>query len=169
MSFDNFAAWLELQTGVKVIYANQPGADRPPKPYITMKMKVASREGQEEVNTPGNDGITVINQGQLLNFSFQSYGEGPLDSLQEIINGTNKFTQRLDLRETTGLIPVQVLMGPEDVPELVGTTWESRGTLDMQFRNLVSITDDVGIIEKVRFTGEANGLTVDRTVDGGAA
>jgi len=156
-------AWASGQTNRPVIFRDQDGK-QPTPPYVTIKAIATSREGQADLgDSVSEDGIITIRQGMLFTLSVQTYGDDTLGLINALRNSLNKPTVQNALR-ADGICYVQVLNEPTDISEVTGTTWQQRATMDVQFRTDVEITDDVGLIETVQFTGEADGLSVTKLV-----
>jgi len=160
---DAVSAWARSQTNREVIFRDQDGK-QPSVPYVTIKVTSSSREGQADVmHEVSDEGVVTIKQGMLFTLSVQTYGDDILGIMNDLRSSLNKWSVQNALRQN-GICYVQVLSEPSDISAITGTTWQQRATMDVQFRTDVSITDDVGIIESVQFTGEADGLTVTKFV-----
>jgi len=143
--------WASSATGRPVIWAYQDGP-QPTPPYLTLHVRATAREGMADIGPISDEGIATIQQGQLLTVSVNSYGNGALDTLQDLRNALIKPSVQRALR-ADGLAYVDVL-SLTDLPVITGTTWQARAVLDVEFRAAVSISDDLGVIETVAFNGD---------------
>lgn len=161
MSTAAIYAWAAAATVRPVIWANQNGP-QPASPYVTLQVTAAPQEGDAEVfDGVSGAGLVDIRLTRLWTVQVACFGAGAVGELQELLKALHKITVQQALR-AAGTCYVRVLSGPTDVPEVTGTTWQPRAVMDVQFRAAEDYTDDVGLIERVRFTGEADGLTVTR-------
>lgn len=147
--------WASAQTARPVIFANQDGG-QPETPYVTLQVIAGAREGMPYIGCPDANGTATIEQGQLLSVSVNVYGEGATGLVQTLRNSLERITVQQLLR-ASGLAFVRVLSGPQDLPEITGTTYQKRAQMDVQFRAGVAFDDDVGLIETVEFDGETVG------------
>lgn len=155
--------WASGNTDLDVIWADQDG-DQPDEPYITLKINASPRVGMAEVGRPDDDGTATITQDQRITLSVSAYGSGGTSALMDLRNSLNLVSVGQTLR-AAGYPFAQVLSSPQDISDITGTTWQERAYMDLQFRNTVSVTDDVGLIESVSFTGsDAAGYASDVSV-----
>lgn len=151
MSMQAIYDWASTQTASPVIWANQDGP-QPELPYVTLQVTADNREGMAHVGCIDADGIATIQQGQILSVSVQTWGNSALGLVQGLRNSLEKPTVQRGLRES-GLAYVRVTLGPQDVPDVTGTTFQARAVMDVQFRAAVTLTDDLGVIESIAFEG----------------
>lgn len=150
-----FYDWAAAQVSAPVIWANQDG-DQPDTAYVTLQVIAGSREGLPCISAPDVGGLVVISQGQLLTLSLNTYGDGMSGMIQILRNSLERITVQRSLR-ASGLAYVRVLSGPQDLPQVTGTTWQQRAQMDVQFRASVKIIDDVGVIASAAVSG-GNGI-----------
>jgi hypothetical protein len=124
-------------------------------PFIAAKAIAERREGHEYIGKLRDDGNVLIQQGTLITVSVQAFGDGAMELIEEVRDSLSRITGREGLRHD-GLVFVEVLSPPMDMSETVGTTFEERGHMDVQFRLNRELLDDVGIIEVVVVTGDVN-------------
>lgn len=158
--------WASAQVTSPVIWANQDGS-QPSGAYSTLHVIATTREGLPHIGAPNVDGEAVIYQGQLFTLSINTYGGGALGDIQALRDSLEKITVQRDLRDS-GFAYVRVLSGPQDIPEITGTTWQQRSQMDVQFRAAITIIDDIGVISTVATSG-GNGTASDTgAIIGGA-
>ena len=148
-------AWANGQTDRPVIWANQDG-NQPALPYVTIQAFATMREGQPCIGDVDDDGITIIRQGSVISVRVQTFGAGALGLVQTIRDSLERITVQNALR-ASGLAYVDVPAEPADIPQVTGTTWQPRASMDVRFRAAIAISDDIGVIEGVTFSGDFNG------------
>lgn len=158
--------WAAAQIAEPVIWANQDGP-QPDGVYCTLQVAATSREGMPDIFTPDAAGDVLIRQGQLLTLSINVYGDDVTATIQTLRDSLERITVQRDLR-TSGVAYVRVLSGPQDLPQVTGSTWQQRAQMDVQFRANVDIIDGIGVIETVAYSG-GNGTASDTGATVGGA
>lgn len=155
MIWDPLYKWLsDAVPGSPVIKRDQDGP-KPKVSFVAAKVIAEAREGHPVIGKLRDDGTILIQQGALLTVSVQTFGPEASLLARSIRDSVNKITVQDGLR-SNGLAYVDVLSGPTDISEVVGTTWEQRWHVDVLMRTNVEVVDDVGIIERVELTGNFN-------------
>lgn len=153
-------AWLAavVPSGTPVIRRDQDGVIPSPRPFVTAKAIADVREGQPSIGALDEDGFVLVQQSALVTVSIQTFGDVGGAVASAIRNSLEKESV-CSANRAAGLVYVRVSAGPTDISEVVGTGFEQRYSLDVQFRVNVAILDDLGIIERVELTGTVGEFT----------
>jgi hypothetical protein len=163
MIADAILAFVQSQTDHPVIFANQNGP-RPQGLFLTVSIVSTVREGQAWQSMPDENGIARYKQAQLVTASIQCYGEGCLGVINDIRTSVEKFTVRKFLH-SLGICFASMAREPADNSVIAGTEWEARASMDMVFREAVTFSDTVGLIETVNVAAEQSmGVIADKSV-----
>lgn len=144
----------------QIIKANQ-NAPRPARPYITVLITSTTQQGHSWEGAPNNDGDASIENELACMVSLQAFGESAKTIMGNLRQSLEKPTVLQSLR-ATGLPFIRVLNGVTDQTEQVGTQYEERAGMDLEFRAVAVVTDAVGVIESVEGTAtheSPNGTT----------
>lgn len=139
-----------------------PNADRPSQPYIDMNISPVSKiGGNDYMNSPNSAGLSTFTGNREIVLNFRSFGVGGIDKLNSLFDVVEKpsFHQSMLAKE---IVYVRFMTGVLDITEIVNTTYEERGVVDMLLRISSQYTDDVGLIEHVY--GEYDIINYDDTV-----
>lgn len=142
----DFYTLFDEATPVPIIFANQNGP-RPPKPYITLRLSVAS---PLPVHTGPTDdaGIRELSAHRAALAQLQVYGPGCWEIAEQLAMSLSKESIQA-LAETLN-ITINERVRIQDVPALVDTaTYEPRAILDVEASYTTHIDDDVGFIQTV--------------------
>lgn len=148
-------AWLRRELGhTRAILADQDG---PPleRQYATLKIGAIRYEGQPTTFPIGDNGLQPILQGAMVTVNVNVFGGSvgqAFDTAMVLAKSLSRFTVKQQLR-VEGLAFVRLLSDPKDISMPVGTTYESRALLEMQFRTNVRTDDNLDWIERVELTG----------------
>ncbi|MBC3540657.1 LIC_12616 family protein [Rufibacter sediminis] len=146
--------WIIAATGLpdnKVVYANQNGP-RPAFPYVTVHVTAKSDMGWADISVPDTDGVAEINNDRMVSISLQALGSGAMSLMETLRDDLERPTSLQQFRGA-GLPFIRVLNDVNDLTTVVGTKYEERAGMDLEFRTAVQLTDEVGLIEAV--TGES--------------
>ena len=154
--------WVSAETNIDVIWerANSP---RPARPYIGLLVLALVPVGTAYVSPPNNAGIATIIGQSVMSLSINTF----ISMKASELNAINILENlRLSLwKESTKTILRDKGIGyllssnNQNIEQIIGTEFEERGVLDINFLICSSITDDVGIIERVEGVGEYYGYT----------
>jgi len=134
-----------------VVFANQ-NAPRPSRPYITIFVTTTPLSEHANVGAPDDDGDAVIENETAVMASIQCFGDTAYGVLEGLRGSLEKVTVQQALR-AAGLPYIRTLSGVADLTETVGTQFEGRAGMDLEFRAVATVTDNVGVIESVEGTG----------------
>lgn len=154
--WDSIYGWLSTVQSNTVVKRDQNGPI-PTRPFVAAKALAEDREGQAFIGKLQADGTLHIQQGTLVTVSVQVFGPSAFSIAQAIRNSVNLVTVQ-ERNRKNGFVYVQTVGGPTDISEVVGTTWEERAYLDVQFRLNIDMLDDVGLIEFVDLVGDIESL-----------
>lgn len=152
------------QLGFEVIWARQD-APRPPRPYATISIVSDVQQEHASLSALNQDEeATVITHDQVT-VSFSVYSETtqhPFDAMDRLKSLRQSFMMPSKLFELgeKGWAFVRILLGPNDVSELVDSRWQPRAVMDVEFRIARSVLDFLGSVEQVGISGEISGLPV---------
>lgn len=144
--------WLTNVTSGRPVVQRDHNGPIPPRPFVTAKVTTSQREGQSHVGPVGDDGVIRVQQGAQLTLTIQTFGPQAFNIANAIRNSVEKPSVQSFLRRN-GLCYVATRNGPTDITKVVGTSFEERGSFDLQLRTNIEILDDVGFIERVELTG----------------
>lgn len=136
--------------GVTVVFANQ-NAPRPALPYVTIHVTAMPEKEHASVGPPDENGDAEIVNDLAPTVSLQAFGDGARDIMSGLRRSLDKVTVLQSLR-AAGLPFIRDLSGVTDLSETVGTKFEDRAGLDLEFRAAGVVTDAVGAIESVEGT-----------------
>lgn len=134
----------------KVIRANQ-NSPRPNLSYITYLVTPTRKSEHANIGSPNDDGDALIENEKSITVSVQCFGEDAFDILEGLRGSLDKVTVRDALR-AAGIPYIRTLNGVNDLTETVGTKFEGRAGIDLEFRTVDTVTDAVGVIESVEGT-----------------
>lgn len=149
--------------GITVVEANQ-NAPRPALPYITLYVTSTPLNEHANQSAPNSAGTASIENEAAVMASVQCFGENSKSIMDGLRLSLEKVTVRQALR-AAGLPYIRTLNGVNDLTEVVGTKYEPRAGMDLEFRAVMAVTDSVGVIESVEGTathdtGKNNNLTI---------
>lgn len=131
-----------------VIWAN-PNANRPVNTYYDMKITPISKIGGSDYQGyPDVTGIASFLGNREFTLQFRSFGTGGIDGLANLYDQMEKPSV-LSLLNAQGLAFIRFLTGVLDITEIVNSTPEERGVLDMQIRTSSEFSDNVGVIDEL--------------------
>ena len=131
-----------------------PNAPRPPRPYATLQAVSRQRIGSAHTGTPDSAGDATITGDREVTLSVQYIGAAssndPRDGYQELqalVDSLERPSVREDLEsEGWSFIRTALL---QDITAQVGTEWEPRAVVDIEFRAAVTQSDQIGIVDTV--------------------
>lgn len=144
----------------RILWANY-NQSTPQRPFATLQI-INSQSGNETHTATGAGGATVMRMDTTLTLQIQVYADAtPFEAFDIARHARQRahLTTERQLLRADGLAMVDVL-SVTDAPALVGTTWESRAIMDMQLRTLTTLSDNVGLIERVEIVGDVNDINV---------
>lgn len=152
--FEKVRTWVLAEVaaavGTKVIKANQ-NAPRPARPYITVLVTMTSQGEHSYEGAPDDNGNAQLENELACMVSLQAFGDNANTIMGNLRQSLEKPTVLQSLR-ATGLPFIRVLSGVNDLTEQVGTQYEERAGMDLEFRAVAVVTDAVGVIESVEGT-----------------
>lgn len=149
--------WVSAETGLTVIWerANSP---RPERPYIGLLVLALVPVGTACVSPPDNTGIATIIGQSVMSLSINSYlgmkasELNAINILEELrLSLWKESVKELFKNKGIGYLTVT---NNQNIEKIIGTEFEERGVLDINFLICSSISDDVGIIERAEGIGE---------------
>lgn len=153
--------------GVPVIWANQ-NAPRPPLPYIALHILSHTTPQWDWITSPDADGVATIQGWRMANLEMQHFGPGGNATLGELVQRL-RAPSNLDLAAASGLaiatvgpvqdIPVMRDSGSQDVE------YEPRSIAEIGINWVQTITDTVGVIERVIYAATIDDRTTNHEVD----
>lgn len=154
--------WVTQQTGIEAVWMHQ-NAPRVAKPHATLEIIASPLIGDGAVSQPDSEGIVTITQNNEPTVSIKIYTDGdprqPLELMTALRRSLFKDSVR-ELLSGSGWHFVDVLLGPDNIPQLVGTRWEPRAVMDLRFRLADIFEDDLGVIDSVRIAGNVSGTEI---------
>lgn len=130
---------------VTVVEANQ-NAPRPALPFITVYQTGTALAEHSEISAPDADGDAVIRNDAEIMISLQCFGENSKAIMDGVRISLERETIRRALR-AAGLPYIRTLNGVTDNTETVGTRYEERAGMDLEFRAALTVSDSIGVIE----------------------
>lgn len=154
---NTISEWVRTESGYPAIW-ERPNASRQERPYIGMLVLALVPTGSAYISPPNDAGIATIAGSSVMSISLNSY----LDMDAARLNAINVLENlRLSLwKESVKLLFNDTGIGylattnNQNLGQIVGTEFEQRGVMDINFLINSSINDDVGIIERVEGLGE---------------
>lgn len=135
---------------VTVIEANQ-NAPRPARPYITILVTSTRQKEFSYIGAPDENGDAVIENDEFCMVSIQCFGTGSKTIMANLRQTLEKVSVKDYFREL--LLPfIAVTDGVNDLTETVGTQFEERAGMDLEFRTVAVVTDNVGVVQSVEGT-----------------
>ena len=152
-----FFDWITAETGLTVIWerANSP---RPARPYIGLLVLAMVPIGTAYISPPDNAGMASIVGQSSISLSINSYISmraselSAINILEELRLSLSKESVKTIFRDKG--IGYLTATNNQNIEQVLGTEFEERGVLDTNFLICSSITDDVGVIERVEGVGE---------------
>lgn len=149
--------WVVAETGFNVIW-ERANAPRPTRPYIGLLVVSLNPVGTAYISPPDEFGIAQIVGQSMMILSINSY----IDMNSSRIDAVNVLEElRLSLWKESTLVLFRgkdigylSTTSNQNVEQILGTEFEQRGILDVNFLISSSITDDVGLIERVEGIGQ---------------
>lgn len=142
--------WIVRSSGYddsKVVFNDQT-SPQPSKPYISMKVGSIVDIGQSDARESiDNSGDSIFTGNREFTLSIQSYGDNALNILSTIKDSLDDEAELQTLRDNGVVFVDQLLF--DDITELLETTWEERGQMDLLLRTTSVSSHQVGIIESV--------------------
>lgn len=142
---------LNVDAAVTVVEANQ-NAPRPERPYVTIYITSTNQKEHANISAPNSSGIASIENENAVMVSLQCFGDDSKSIMDGLRNSLNKVSVQQALRSNC-LPYIRVLNGVVDLTETVGSQLEARAGIDLEFRAVSSVADDLGVIESVEGTG----------------
>lgn len=149
--------WVAAESGVAVIW-ERANSSRPIRPYIGLLVLALVPIGTAYVSAPNELGIATIVGQSVMSLSINSFmgmDASKLDGINilELLRLSLWKESVKTLFRDKG-IGYLVSSNNQNVEQVLSTEFEERGVLDMNFLICSSITDDVGLIERVEGIGE---------------
>lgn len=149
--------WVIAESGVDVIW-ERANAPRQIRAYIGLLVLALVPIGTAYISPPNDSGIATIVGQSVMSLSINSYMGMDASKL----NGINILELlRLSLwKESVKTlfrdkgIGYLISSNNQNIEQILGTEFEERGVLDVNFLICSSITDNVGLIERVEGVGE---------------
>lgn len=137
---------------ITVIEANQ-NTPRPARPYITLLVTSTPLSEHPNVSAPNSVGDASIENEAAVMVSLQCFGDNSKSIMDGIRMSLEKVSVRLALRADC-LAYIRTTNGVMDTTATVGTKFEPRASMDLEFRSVSAVIDNIGVIESVEITGE---------------
>jgi len=135
----------------KTIWSDS-NAPRPSGLYITLKMTPLIGIGGAFESMADSDGITTIERNVEFTLAIQSFRDGAMSLLVDLMFGLDNNLNTVALN-AAGVAYCNVLNGIVNLTGLVDRQWEERGSLDLRFRSNLLTTSDTGFISTVAVNG----------------
>jgi len=149
--------WVTAETGLTVIW-ERANAPRPDRPYIGLLVLALVPTGTAYISAPDEDGLVSIVGQSVMSLSINSY-LGMRASELNAINILEELRLSLwkesvkDIFRGKGIGYLQSTNN-QNVEQVLGTEFEERGVLDINFLICSEITDNTGVIERTQGIGE---------------
>jgi len=159
-----FSDWVKSETGYTTIWESA-NAPRPQKPYCSLNISSITQFGQIYNATTDIDGeVAIISELDLtlaVNV-FSDKSSQDIDSLMTLqeLYASLKKQDNLDYFYSNGIGFIQQL-AMTNISSLLGTDFEQRAQMELDFRIGTQIIDNVGWIETVIMKGKVNDKDVD--------
>jgi len=150
---DALQAWVADTLNITAVWLN-PNAPRPPRPYATLQAVNRQRIGSASQGPTSAAGNADFTGDRELTLSVQYIGSAssndPRDGYQELQALVDSL-ERPSVRESLhgagwSFIRTALL---QDITAQVGTEWEPRAVVDIEFRTAVTQSDQVGVVDTV--------------------
>lgn len=132
-----------------LIWAN-PDDDRPALPYWDVMINPITKVGGNDYQGTPDDitELATFTGTREFTLQFRSFGNTGIQKLTDLYDAVEKPSVLASIA-AEGLVFVQFMGGVSDITQIVNSTFEERGVLDMQMRTASQYTDDVGVIDEV--------------------
>lgn len=163
-STDRLQEFVRAAIGMPVIWSHQ-NAPRPPRPYATIRILSDVMQGFSNRSPLDQDNLSTITTHDQVTTSIQVFSRidvDPREALtraQMVQRALSRPSQLLQLIEG-GWAFVRILLGPQDISELVDSTWQPRASLDIQWRVARSVIDDLGFVDEIKISGSVEDIDV---------
>lgn len=167
-SSDKLQQLARTELGIPVIWGN-PNAPRPPKPYAAITITSDIQQANSSRSPLDEDFKSLIITHDMVTTSisvFSSIEANPMDGIERMRSLRQALVMPsvlLGLSEG-GWSFIRVLMGPNNIPNLVDTRWEPRAIMDVEWRVVRSVLDDLGVVEQVNISGEISNIPIDDNI-----
>lgn len=151
---DALQAWVASTLNITAVWLN-PNAPRPQRPYATLQAISRQRVGSASAGHPNADGDATITGDREVTLSVQYIGAADSNDPR---NGYQELQALVDSLERPSVI--ETLDGSgwafirtallQDITAQVGTQWEPRAVVDIEFRAAATQTDQVGVVDTVK-------------------
>lgn len=144
-------AWAASASGLEAIIANQDGP-RPPEPFVTVQVRDVGAQGLPYRTPPREDGTAEIHEDRTIMASVQIFGTDALN-LGNALRATleRQETRLTFLQDGITFVRAQPVA---DLTQVVGTGFEPRASLDIEWRAAFQVADVVGCITSVETAGD---------------
>jgi len=159
---NKISEWVRTESGYPVVW-ERPNAPRQDRAYIGILVLALVPTGTAYISPPDTNGIAEIVGHSIMSLSLSSYLNmdaarlNAINVLEELRLSLWKESVKLLFNDTG--IGYLATTNNQNMGQIVGTEFEQRGVMDMNFMISSSITDDVGIIEQVEGVGEYYDVT----------
>ena len=156
-SLDALSTLIGERLAVPVIWQN-PNAPRSDRPFCVANVLSDTGQAWAAIGAPDGEGMgSVTNHFTVtLSLSLHMDGSDPrvaVEKMRELRQDFDRPSLRLALHDA-GWAFVRVLLEPQDMPEQVGTRWEYRAGMDLEFRIARQIMDEIGRVQTVILDGQ---------------
>jgi len=146
--------WLQKETGLTVIFAEQ-AAPRPDKiPYATIRVdSLMTLGGSDELLPVDVTGVISMKGTRQLTVTCEIIGNGAYNLTEKALGSLSKTSvvERLESEYDMAIIDVGSIV---NLTGLLETEWEERTQLDVLVAYAYEQDDDVGLIESVEINEE---------------
>lgn len=147
----NLGDWITSQININVFFYNQ-NAPRMELPCIGLLITSVVQIGYDELIPPKNElGNLILCGPREFTLGLYAFGDGCLNNLEKLRTSLQKPTVK-EAFNLNKLVYVRHF-GINNVTEVINTGFEERANMDVLFRTVSSVADDIGIIEHVEMTG----------------
>lgn len=151
---DSLQAWVTDTLNITAVWLN-PNAPRPARPYATLQTVSRRRIGSASTGHPDATGDATITGDREVTLSVQYLGAAdsndPRDGYEELQALVDSLERPsvIEALDSTGWAFIRTAL-LQDITAQVGTQWEPRAVVDIEFRATATQTDQVGVVETVK-------------------
>jgi hypothetical protein len=129
------ADWVASVLGLTAghVMWNDQDNPKPSKPFVKLKLSAYHPIGWPVILPPDGTGKAIVVTQNDFTFSILHFADPTRDSIVELLNLQNALWQedKLSILRAARIAFRSVLMGPTDACQMVDTSWESRGAMDL--------------------------------------
>lgn len=145
---------LENPVEVTVIFSDQDAPKPFPYPFATVRLINISKIGQEELRGVDQDDVFRSVGQRKLSVSVNFFGDDPMEEARSLFDSLGKESVQHKFRSVGFAVLDKGTI--QNLTTMLETKFEPRSQFDLFLGYTEEIYDDLGIIEKVKLTGEHN-------------